>query len=172
MGIAGSGKGTQGALLAHEHGLHVISTGDLLRTHGSEDQHKRMLNGEILGDEEVTVLLDKALSELHDKNLVILDGYPRRISQADWLLNQAKIGHFKLEKVLHLVVSREAVKGRLLDRGRQDDHHDAIEERFNEYGRDTVPILKHLEEAGLPVVEINGEQPVEVVHEAIMAKLK
>lgn len=172
MGIAGSGKGTQGALLAREHGLHVVSTGELLRNYGSAEQHKRMLTGEILADEEVTALLDTALSDLTDKDKVILDGYPRRISQADWLLEQASTGHFKLDKVLHLVVSREAVKARLLDRGRQDDHHDAIEERFNEYERATVPILKHLEEAGVPVVEVNGEQPVQAVHQAIMDSLK
>jgi len=169
MGIAGSGKGTQGALLAKEHGLHVISTGELLRNYGSPEQKQRMLTGEILADEEVTALLDKALSELPDKNAVILDGYPRRISQADWLLDQAKAGHFKLDKVLHLKVSREAVKARLLDRGRQDDHNDAIEERFNEYERATLPILEHLKEAGVQVIGINGEQSVDNVHQTIMA---
>lgn len=171
MGIAGSGKGTQGALLAKEHNLHVISTGELLRTYGSKEQHERMLTGEILADEEVTALLNTALNDLHDQNAVILDGYPRRISQADWLIREAKNGHFRLDKVLHLLVSREAVKTRLLERGRQDDHDFAIEERFNEYERATMPILKHLEDAGVPVLEINGEQSVDAVHQAIIAAI-
>jgi len=172
MGISGSGKGTQGALLAEKQGMRVISTGELLRTYGSEEQHKRMATGIFLADEEVTDLLDKALNELPDQNAVILDGYPRRISQADWLIEQARKGRFKLEEVFQLVISRAAVKARLLDRARPDDHDSAIEGRFNEYEKGTVPVLEHLREAGVPVIDINGEQSVEAVHEAIMASFK
>jgi adenylate kinase len=172
MGIAGSGKGTQGALLAEKAGFRVVSTGQLLRDYGSEEQHKRMMTGEILADEEVTALLDRALSELTDQNAVILDGYPRRISQADWLLEQAKKGRFNIDMVLELIVSREAVKARLLDRARPDDHDDAIEARFNEFERETLPVIQHLADAGVPVSEINGDQSVEAVQDAVMAAFK
>jgi adenylate kinase len=172
MGIPGSGKGTQGALFAKEHSLQVISTGELLRNYGSEEQHARMASGAILADEEVTDLLDKALHEVTDKNAVILDGYPRRISQVDWLLGQSAKGHFKLDKVVHLVVSRKAVKARLLERGRQDDNSESIEARFKEYERETEPILEYLQAAGIEVVEIDGDKPVDVVHKAIMTSLK
>lgn len=172
MGIAGSGKGTQGKLLAEKEGFHVISTGDLLREFGSEAQHARMLKGEILGDEEVTDLLDQALSKLPDQNNVILDGYPRRISQADWLLDQQKKGRFTVETVVHLMASREAVKGRLQQRGRVDDHDAGIEQRFSEYERDTVPILTHLAEAGVPVKAVDGERSVDEVHADIIHLLR
>ena len=130
MGIPGSGKGTQGKLLSATQGYHIISTGEMLRSYGSEEQHERMKTGAILGDEEVTKLLDVALGHLENPNKTILDGYPRRIKQAEWLLDQESQGRFKVEYVLHLKVSREAVKKRLLERGRADDHDEAVEARF------------------------------------------
>lgn len=172
MGIAGSGKGTQSKLLAEKDGFDVVSTGDLLRAYGSDDQHARMLKGEILGDAEVTVLLERALAEIEDQNNVILDGYPRRISQAEWLLDQQKKGKFKITCVVHLIASKEAVKARLLERARLDDHADGIEQRFNDYEHDTVPILDHLAAAGIKVSELNAEQAVERVHEEIVHLLR
>lgn len=172
MGIAGSGKGTQGKLLAEKDGYEVISTGELIRIHGNNEQHARMLKGEILGDEEVTAFLDKALTQADDQNKVILDGYPRRISQADWLLEQQAKGRFRISCVVHLTATREAVKARLEQRGRMDDHHAGIEQRFNEYEQDTVPILAHLAEAGVKVHDINGEQSMEEVHQAILNALR
>lgn len=172
MGIAGSGKGTQSKLLAAKDGFDVISTGELLRNFGSEDQHDRMLKGEILGDEEVTALLDQALSQIEDQNNVILDGYPRRISQAEWLLDQQKKGRFEITCVVHLLASKEAVRGRLQERARLDDHDDGIEQRFNEYERDTVPILDYLIAAGVKVDEVDAQQAIETVHAEIVHLLR
>jgi adenylate kinase len=169
MGIAGSGKGTQGKLLGATRNYHVISTGELLRNYGSEDQHTRMHKGEILGDEEVTALLDKALSHLEDQNSTLLDGYPRTIRQAQWLLDGDKKDRFQVNYVLHLIASREAVKKRLENRARTDDHDAAIEARFNEYEEATLPILAYLRKEGVEVIEVNGEQAIEDVHQEIMA---
>ncbi len=172
MGIAGSGKGTQSNLLAQKDGFQVISTGELLRTFGSDEQHDRMHKGEILGDEEVTELLEKALEQIEDQDNVILDGYPRRVSQAEWLLDQQKQGRFNIACVIHLVASKEAVKARLLERGRLDDHGESIDQRFKEYEQDTLPILEHLEKAGVVVKAVDAEQPVEAVHDEIVKWLK
>lgn len=168
MGIAGSGKGTQSKLFAERDGYEVISTGELLREYGSEAQQQRMLSGEILKDEEVTELLHKALSEMADQNKVILDGYPRRISQADWLLEQQKLERFELTGVLHLVATRDTVKKRLEYRGRPDDHDHAIEERFSAYEKATLPILKYFEDADVPIVEVDAEQSIESVHQDVV----
>lgn len=169
MGIAGSGKGTQGKLLGETGGYHVISTGELLRNYGSDDQHERMHKGIILGDEEVTELLDRALQDLADQDRTILDGYPRRVSQAAWLLADDKTGRFKVRYVLHLVASREAVKARLVERARTDDHDAAIEARFQEYEQATLPIIDYLRERGVPIEEIDAEQSIEVVQAQIKA---
>lgn len=169
MGIAGSGKGTQGKLLAQARGYHVLSTGDLLRSYGSEEQHARMHRGELISDEEVTDLLDQALSNLDDQNKTILDGYPRSVAQSKWLLAQAAAGRFEVQFVLHLEASREAVKARIQNRARADDHEKAIEARFNEYEQATVPILDYYRHHDIEVIEVNGEQPIETVHQEILA---
>lgn len=169
MGIAGSGKGTQGKLLAATQGYHVLSTGELLRSYGSEEQIARIQTGQLTSDEEVTALLDTALINLEDQNKTILDGYPRSVTQSKWLLGQAASGRFTIQYVLHLQASRAAVKARMQTRARADDHDDAIEFRFNEYEQTTVPILAYYREHGIEVIEVNGEQPIEDVHTQIIA---
>lgn len=169
MGIAGSGKGTQGKLLGTTRGYHVLSTGELLRNYGSEEQHTRMHTGELISDEEVTELLDQALNNLEDPNRTILDGYPRSVAQSKWLLAQTAKGRFEIQYVLHLQASREEVRARIRDRARADDHDAAIEARFQEYEQRTVPILEYYREHGIKVIEVNGEQPIEDVHQEIVA---
>lgn len=169
MGIAGSGKGTQGKLLAETTDYQVISTGELLREYGSEDQHRRMHTGELISDEEVTELLDKALTNLADPSKTILDGYPRSVAQSKWLLGQAAEGRFAVQYVLHLKASKEAVKQRMKNRARSDDHDEAIEARFNEYEKATVPILDYYRNHGLEVVDVDAEQTIEAVQAEILS---
>ncbi len=169
MGIAGSGKGTQGKLLGTARDYHVLSTGELLRNYGSEEQHARMHTGELISDDEVTKLLDQALDNLDDPNRTILDGYPRSVTQSKWLLAQAAANRFEIQYVLHLQASREAVKERMRERARADDHDAAIEARFEEYQHRTVPILDYYRNHGIEVIEVNGEQPIEAVHKEIAA---
>lgn len=169
MGIAGSGKGTQGKLLGEARGYTVLSTGELLRNYGSDEQHERMHNGEILGDDEVTQLLETALSHLDDQNKTILDGYPRTVAQSKWLLAVDKKDRFQIQYVLHLITSREAAKERIHIRARTDDHDAAIEARFNEYEKTTLPMLSYYREIGIEIIEVNGEQSIEEVHQTILA---
>jgi adenylate kinase len=171
MGIAGSGKGTQGKMLADQHGFHLISMGDVLRMYVTGAQRERMLAGGLLDDQEIIKIIDQVLESLPDQEQVLLDGFPRTIPQAEWLLEQVKAGRFKVDHVFHLVASREAVKKRLLSRARIDDNEHAIEERFNEYERSTSPLLAWLEQHGCPVSNINAERPVEDVNADIVGQL-
>lgn len=172
MGIAGSGKGTQGKMLADQHGLHLISMGDVLRMYVTGKLRERMLAGELLADADIIKLVDRVLRSIPDDEQVLLDGFPRTIPQAEWLLEQAKAGRFKLDTAFHLVASRQAVKERLLGRGRIDDVEDAIEARFNEYERSTTPLLKWLQEHGIKVLDIDAERPPEVVNGDLVRHLK
>lgn len=171
MGIAGSGKGTQGKMLADQHGLHLISMGDVLRMYVTGEQRERMLAGELLDDQEIISIIDKVLASIPDDEQIILDGFPRTIPQAEWLLEQARGGRFSIDHVFHLVASREAVKARLLDRARIDDTEDAIEARFNEYERSTAPLLKWLEDNGCSVKNVNAERSVEAVNDELVSYL-
>lgn len=76
-----------------------------------------------------------------NKNLFWM--FPRTIPQVDWLLEQVSEGRFGLTAVFHLAASEEIVRERLIERGRQDDTQEAIDQRFEEYREVTLPILKH-----------------------------
>lgn len=172
MGIAGSGKGTQGKMLADTRGYHLISMGEVLRMYVTGKQRERMLAGELLDDQEIIKIVDQVLNSLSDDEEVILDGFPRTIPQAEWLLEQVKKDRLKLTAAFHLVASREAVKQRLLSRARIDDVEDAIDERFNEYERSTAPVLKWLNEHGVNAVDINAERSVEAVNDDLVKYLE
>jgi len=163
MGIAGSGKGTQGAKLAEQYGLTVISMGDAIKANLTDDQRQAILAGHLLNDQETIIILDKVLSELSDQDKVILDGFPRTQPQAEWLLEQAKTGRFTIDHIIHLVASQDAVLARLLNRARTDDTEEAIKKRFKWYHDSTEPILSWFADHDLTVSDINAEQSVEAV---------
>jgi adenylate kinase len=171
IGIAGSGKGTQGKLLAEKYGFQWISSGEILRTYVEGEQRERMLAGELVDDKEIMRVWGKVLTSMSDKDKCVLDGFPRTIHQAQWLLEKSKKDKFKVTEILHLIASRQAVTDRLMGRGRQDDHSQAIEARFNEYEKSTMPILDWFEKQGVKVVNINAEQSIEDVHQEIIEKL-
>ncbi len=172
MGIAGSGKGTQGKMLADQHGLHLISMGDVLRMYVTGEQREKMLAGGLLDDQEIIAIIDKVFTSLNDNNDILMDGFPRTIPQAEWLMEQVKAGRFDLSAALHLVASRDAVKERLLKRARIDDTEAAIEARFDEYERSTQPLVDWLKEQDVKVVNINAEQSVEAVNADLVKALE
>lgn len=168
MGIAGSGKGTQGKMLADKHRFHLISMGEVLRMYVTGKQRERMLAGGLLDDQEIIQIVDNVLKSLSDEEEVIMDGFPRTVPQAEWLLEQVKQGRFGLKAAFHLVASREAVKKRLINRARIDDVEAAIEERFNEYQRSTEPVLAWLKDHGVNVLDIDAERSPEDVNADII----
>lgn len=167
MGVAGSGKSSQGRMLADEMGLPWVSTGEFLRMLISGERRKAMLEGKLLEDSEIIGLIQKIFAMIDTDNEFILDGFPRTSQQADWLLAQKKHGQLAITAVIHLKASEGVVRDRLLERGRQDDHHDAIKERFVEYKESILPILEQFKSASVPVYDINGDQSIELVHKEI-----
>src|SRR5690606_29071973 len=92
-------------------------------------------------------------------------------AQAEWLLMQNKYGQLKLSAVINLQASKEAVKQRLLERGRLDDTEDAINERFAEYEAAIVPILEQFKNAGVKIIDVDAERHPAEVHADIMSRL-
>ncbi len=91
LGAPGSGKGTQGAVLAQKYNIPQVSTGDLLRAAvkaGSELGQKAksaMDAGALVSDDIVIGLIRERLSEADAQSGYILDGFPRNIPQAEAL---------------------------------------------------------------------------------------
>lgn len=169
MGVAGAGKSMQGRMFADEHGYAWISTGELFRVLVTGQRRQQMLEGKLLSDDEVIELIDDTLKQLIDTNQeFLLDGFPRTKPQADWLLKQVKDGRFGLTAIFNLKASREVVKRRLLERGRQDDTEAAIKRRFEEYETVTLPIIDYFKQAGVKVYDIDADRDPAAVHDDIL----
>ncbi|HEV2403325.1 MAG TPA: nucleoside monophosphate kinase [Candidatus Saccharimonadales bacterium] len=168
MGVAGAGKSMQGKIMADEHGYAWISTGEILRVLVTGRRRQQMLEGKLLSDDEMIAILDKVFDLIDTDQEFVLDGFPRTVPQADWLLEQSRGGRLKLNAVIHLMASEQVVRERLVKRARLDDSEEAITKRFEEYNTVTVPIIEHLKESGVPICDIDAAQTPREVHDAIL----
>lgn len=168
MGVAGAGKSMQSRLLADDYGYAWISTGEILRVLITGKRRQEMLAGKLLSDDEMIQVMDKVLDLIDPTQEFVLDGFPRTVKQADWLLQQVKKDRFKLTAIFHLAASEEVVRSRLKDRGRLDDSDEAIGRRFEEYRSVTLPILDHFKKEGINLYDIDASQELRSVHQAII----
>lgn len=169
MGVAGAGKSVQGKLLADTEGLPWLSTGEFLRMLVSGKRRKDMVAGKLLGDHDIISLVQKIFAIVGTDQEFVLDGFPRTLPQADWLLSQVRHGQLSVTVVVNITITEDVVLNRLQSRGRPDDTAEAIARRFAEYQKLTLPILDELRESGTRVVDIPGDGDVETIHQAVMA---
>ncbi len=117
MGVQGSGKGTQAAMMASDLGLVQIIVGDMFRWH--VQQHTKlgaqirrvMAAGELIGDDLVESVVQDRLQQ-HDWNYgFIIDGFPRSRKQAEFFLES-----YDIDGVIHLDLPDEEVRRRVLAR--------------------------------------------------------
>lgn len=171
MGVAGGGKSTQGRMLADEFGYSWISTGEILRVMVTGTRRREMLEGKLLSDEEMIGVMERVLGLIDKSDEFILDGFPRTVVQAKWLMKQVDRDEINLTAVIHLDADEAVVRERLKSRGRIDDTEDAISQRFAEYRAVTMPILDHLRGKGVEILDIQADQAPEAVHDEIAAYL-
>lgn len=172
FGPAGAGKSVQGQILAARHDWRWLSAGQLLRdTHDKELIHQ-MQDGSLIDTHKVNKIVDEALHKAKDIDHVILDGYPRQLEQAEWLID-AQPRH---ERSIGLVVVLEVPKSELIKRlhlrGRADDTSEAIEERLRLYRQEIYPILTYLTEKKVAIAHIDGTGTVGEVHDRIEKELE
>ena len=87
FGPAGAGKSVQGQLLSARHGWRWLSTGQLLRDSHDPELHKIMSTGALVPSEVTNRLMGEAIVRSQDIAHLILDGYPRNMEQAQWLID-------------------------------------------------------------------------------------
>ena len=119
FGAPGSGKGTQGPLLAERWSIPQISTGEILRDnvrHGTDlgvVAEGYMSAGELVPDDVIVNLIRRRLEESDARPGFILDGFPRTLEQAEALDQMLlKIGA-PLDRVVYLRVSQDVLEDRL-----------------------------------------------------------
>jgi adenylate kinase family enzyme len=94
---------------------------------------------------------------------VVLDGFPRHLPQARWLLSEADRLHNGLRLVIHLTLPEAVARERLLARRRSDDTLASIDARLSDYRTQVLPVVDFFLEKGIPVKVVDGDRPVEVV---------
>lgn len=174
FGIAGSGKGTQAASLAKRTGWPALSSGEVLRRSLDDPVIKARLEaGQLVSDEELFPLLEAEFNKIGaDKNEFILDGTPRTVNQARWLVQKIKAGQLKLTAIVHIKLAQRSALERLQLRGRHDDDKGAITGRFKVYEELVVPAIRFFEEQGYRVDEVDGEGTPEEVQASIKSVLE
>ena len=171
MGAAGAGKSMQGHQLADQYGYAYISTGEIFRVLITGRRRNEMLEGKLLGDDEVIKVVDKVLELIDTKEQFILDGFPRTKPQVDWLLNEHKAGRFDLPTVIDLEVDENIVHERLHKRGRLDDTEEAIAYRHKEYEDVTRPLMAYMAKKGIQIIKIDASRDPQAVHRDILRAL-
>ncbi|NLJ34144.1 MAG: adenylate kinase [Firmicutes bacterium] len=122
LGPPGSGKGTQGEMVAQALGLPHIATGDIFRqavkesTKMGRKAQLYMERGELVPDEVVVGIVSERLKKPDCKGGFVLDGFPRTVAQAE-ALNGILLGlGKKLDGAILLEVEREILVERLSGR--------------------------------------------------------
>jgi adenylate kinase len=117
MGIQGSGKGTQAAMLSRDFDLAQISVGDIFRwnvqnhTKIGAQVRRTMARGQLVEDDLVQQVVDDRLRG-HDWNYgFIIDGFPRSAPQAEFFLES-----YDIDAVIYLDLPDEEVRRRVQGR--------------------------------------------------------
>ena len=162
MGSVGSGKTEQGSRLQRRLKCPKISTSQLLREQHKWDSHIK--EGRLVDDQEVISVLEPVLLQTQrESEEFILDGAPRSLAQAQWLVSLIASKQLRLTAVINLKVSDETVYKRLSKRGREDDRIEVIKKRLTDYHDITNPVLEFFNHSGIKVHEVNGELPQDEV---------
>lgn len=171
FGPAGAGKSVQGQLLAARNGWRWLSAGQLLRDTHDMELIAEMQTGKLVNPAKVNQLMGDALSRAKNIDRVILDGFPRQLSQAKWLVESQPEHERSIALVIVMEVPRAELLKRLEVRGRLDDTAEAIDERLRIYRTEIYPILTYLTEQGVRIAHVDGTGTVGQVHDRIMDEL-
>ena len=176
LGPPGSGKGTQGVLLAERCGLPKLATGDLLR-----DAVKRgtpvglrakaiMEAGQLVSDDLIMDVVREQLAKPEAADGVIFDGVVRTIPQAEGVERLLAERGRRMDAVLFFDVPDEEILARIERRrtieGRADDDPAAVATRLKAYREQTAPVLGWYEARG-GVHRISAVGSVEEIAERV-----
>lgn len=171
FGPAGAGKSVQGQLLSARHGWRWLSAGQLLRDSKDPELLKVMSTGKLVDPEITNRIMGDAITRSKDISHLILDGFPRNMPNAQWLIESKSHHGRDIELAIVLEVPKSELLKRLAIRGRVDDTPEAIDERLRIYRQEMYPILSYFTEQGVNIVHIDGVGTVGQVHDRIDEEL-
>ena len=197
LGAPGSGKGTMAKLIAKDFALPHISTGDIFRENIKNQteigkQAKAIIDrGELVPDEITIKIVENRLKEDDCKDGFILDGFPRKLTQAKALENFAKI-----DRVILLDVPNEEIERRMSGRRtckdcgeiyntetydkttcakcggelyqREDDKLETVRNRLEVYERQTAPLINFYQDK---IFRAEGKDTPQETYEPVKIEL-
>jgi len=122
LGAPGAGKGTQAREVARHFGIPQISTGDILRDAVKRQTalglaaRAKMEAGELVPDEVVCGIVEERITEPDCQKGFILDGFPRTISQAQFVDRMLLSKGLGRPQVLDIEVAEDVLLKRLTGR--------------------------------------------------------
>lgn len=181
-GPEGSGKSTQAKMLAEKLGVPCLISGDLVRWGAEFDKgligdvcREALSTGHYVADSEMFVLWKGRLKQPDTQNGWVIDGFPRNMTQAEFLADKLDKYGKKIDLVFYLKVDEAVSIERLLKRARKNpdgstaDTEDKIKSRLALYKSQEKDVLEHYTQTGV-LVEVNGEQDIDAIHNEIVAK--
>ncbi|MBX4192269.1 nucleoside monophosphate kinase [Candidatus Parcubacteria bacterium] len=182
LGPQGCGKGTHAELLKgyleksdSDRPVLYFSAGKQLRAFVEQKNYTADLNRSIIEKGgllplflSVHVFSEQMMSEMKGNEHLLIDGFPRTEDQVPVL--DSALRFYKREKptIVYINITDEEAVRRLVKRGRVDDTQVGIRERLRWTREHMDPILSWFRaNPYYKVVEINGDQSIEVVHKDI-----
>jgi adenylate kinase len=122
LGPPGSGKGTQAKELARKFSAPHLSTGDMLREHVAQGTslgqraQPIMARGELVPDSIVLRMVAERIERPDCSHGFVFDGFPRTVTQAQWLGELLKQHGFKPPLIVHMVIDPAMLLRRITGR--------------------------------------------------------
>jgi adenylate kinase len=122
LGPPGAGKGTQAKELARKFSAPHLSTGDMLREHVAQGTslgqraQPIMSRGELVPDSIVLRMVAERIERPDCSHGFVFDGFPRTVTQAQWLGELLKQHGFKPPLVVHMVIDPAMLLRRITGR--------------------------------------------------------
>lgn len=174
LGAPGSGKGTQAEKLVNDLALKTLGIGDSMRyeisnhTEIGKLAEQYVKSGQLVPDEIVIDIVKNSISPDMLSNGFIADGFPRNLEQAKQYDKFLESGPLDTV-IIYIDVPFDALKHRLMARGREDDTEEVIQKRNEVYLETIQPILDYF---GDRVIKIDGSQSPETVFNSILAAVE
>lgn len=178
FGPPGAGKGTQAEKLINHFQLPHLSTGNIFRENIKNEtplgkKVKSIMDaGKLVPDETVVELVTDELQKDLYRDGVILDGFPRTVTQAKALDSFFEKSGERVNAFITLTVPEEELINRILSRGegRSDDTPEKIKTRLKVYREETEPVFNHYQ-AKNAVNKIDGVGSVDEIFERIVTSI-
>lgn len=182
IGPSGCGKSTQAKLIAEKFGLTHLSMGQLLRDEiaaASELGLKAKSivdSGNLVPDEIAFAILTSNLEKINNQNFII-DGFPRILTQGQFIEKYLADKNQPLDLIIHLDVTFEEIQARRAARGaefqdanRTDSTPEAIAARQKFYDDNNGLIMDYFQSKDL-LFRTDGNRPIEPIFEDISQKV-